>query len=106
MAECFSKKRTAVMEYNPYSPQVQQNPYPYYAYLRQHVPVYQIPEVGFWAVSRYQDILSILKNPQIFSSAAHSPTMFGESNPFAAEAPALIGTDPPEHTRLRKLVNR
>ncbi|MGH7962026.1 MAG: cytochrome P450 [Candidatus Binatia bacterium] len=94
------------MDYNPSSPAVQQNPYPYYAYLRQHAPVYQIPDVGFWAVSRYQDVLSILKNPQVFSSAAHSPTMFGESNPFPPGAPAMIGTDPPDHTRLRKLVNR
>lgn len=94
------------MEFSPFSPEVQQNPYPYYGYLRQHVPVYQIPNVGLWAVSRYADVLSILKNPQVFSSAAHSPTMFGESNPFALEAPALIGTDPPSHTRLRKLVNR
>lgn len=42
------------MDYNPFLPEVQQNPYPYYAYLRQHAPVYHVPGLGFWAVSCYE----------------------------------------------------
>jgi cytochrome P450 len=56
------------MDYNPFLPEVQKNPFPYYAYLRQHAPVYQVPGVGFWAVSRYEDVLYAFKNPQVFSS--------------------------------------
>jgi cytochrome P450 len=94
------------MEYNPFAPEVRQNPYPYYAYLRQHAPVYQVPGLGFWAVSRYEDVLQLLRNPQGFSSAVFISALLGESNPFPPEAPAMIASDPPSHTRLRKLVNR
>jgi len=48
------------MDYNPFSPEVQDNPYPYYAYLRQHAPVYQISGVGAWAVSRYDSPIQFL----------------------------------------------
>lgn len=94
------------MDYNPFVPEVRENPYPYYAYLRQHAPVYQLEGVGFWAVSRYDDVLPIFKNPQVFSSADFYDLLFGESNPFTPEAPALTSCDPPVHTRLRKLANR
>jgi len=94
------------MDYNPFSPEVRENPYPYYAYLRQHAPVYQVPDVGMWAISRYDDVLFILKNPQIFSSSILSAAAVGDLNLFPPEAPDLISLDPPAHTRLRKLVNR
>jgi len=94
------------MDYNPFLPEVQHNPYPYYAYLRRHAPVYQVPGVGFWAVSRYEDVLSILKNPQVFVSSGFAEAFVGDLNPFSPEAPSMITTDPPYHTRLRKLVNR
>ena len=94
------------MEYNPFLPEVRENPYPYYTYLRQHAPVYQVPGVGFWVISRYDDVLSVLKNPQVFSSAVLTAFLAGDLTPFSPEAPAFISTDPPDHTRLRKLVNR
>jgi len=95
-----------MMEYNPFLPEVRENPYPYYAYLRQHAPVYQVPGVGFWSVSRYEDVFSILKNPQMFSSTIFMDAFLGDLNPFPPEAPAIVAYDPPDHARLRKLVNR
>ena len=94
------------MEYNPFFPEVRENPYPYYAYLRQHAPVYQIEGMGFWAISRYDDVLFALKNPQIFSSTILVSAMMGDLNPFTPEAPSMFCSDPPYHTRQRKLVNR
>src|SRR5437879_6382450 len=94
------------MEYNPFLPEVRENPYPYYAYLRQHAPVYQVPGVGFWAISRYEDVFAILKNPQMFSSANFMAAFLDDLNPFPPEAPAIVSCDPPDHTRMRKLVNR
>ncbi|MGH7962933.1 MAG: cytochrome P450 [Candidatus Binatia bacterium] len=94
------------MQYNPFVPDVQENPYPYYAYLREHAPVYQVPGLGFWAVSRYDDVLSILKNPAVFSSAGLLSAMLGDLNPWVPEAPPLQSSDPPSHTRLRRLANR
>jgi len=92
------------MEFNPYLPAVVDNPYPYYAYLRKHAPVYQVPGVGFWVVSRYDDVLSLFKNYEVFASNAYA--VCGELNPFPAMAPALTDISPPVYTRQRRLVNR
>ena len=57
------------MDYNPLDPEVTRNPYPYYAFLRREVPVCRTP-LGFLAVSRYDDVLEILRHPDQFSSSA------------------------------------
>lgn len=93
------------MEYNPFLPEVKDNPYPYYADLRRQAPVYQVEATGFWVVSRYNDVLYVLKNPQLFSSSVLIAALLGDLNPVP-EAASLIASDPPVHTRLRKLVNR
>ena len=93
------------MQYNPFLPEVKANPYPYYTYLRQHAPVYQVEATGFWAVCRYDDVLYVLRNPQLFSSSILIAALLGDLNPVP-EAANLIASDPPVHTRLRKLVNR
>jgi cytochrome P450 len=95
-----------MMEYNPFLPEVRENPYPYYAHLRENAPVYQVPGIGFWAVSRYDDVHSVLRAPQVFSSAVLANILVGDLNPFPPESPVMISSDPPYHTRLRKLVNR
>lgn len=94
------------MEYNPFLPEVQQNPFPYYTYLRHHAPAYQIPGMGLWAVSRYDDVMKVLRTPQVFSSGGFFSFFMGDLDPFLPQAPPILGVDPPDHTRLRKLVNR
>lgn len=93
------------MDYNPFAPEVKANPYPYYTYLRHHAPVFQVKDAGFWAVSRYDDVLYVLKNPQLFSSTILLTALLGDLNPVP-EAANLIASDPPIHNRLRKLANR
>jgi cytochrome P450 len=93
------------MNYNPFLPVVKANPYPYYAHLRRHAPVYQVEAAGFWAVSRYDDVLQVLRNPSLFSSTVLIAALLGDLNPVP-EAANLIASDPPVPTRLRKLVNR
>lgn len=92
------------MDYNPFLPEIQENPYPHYAYLRRHAPVYHIASLGWWAVARYDDVLSITKNPGVFSSYDQMATFLGEELNFCPGA--LNAIDPPAHTRLRKLVNK
>ncbi len=93
------------MQYHPAAPEVKANPYPYYAYLRAHAPVYHLKDLGWWAISRYADVDFILKNPKLFSSATMFASFFGDMDPVP-DAPSLIASDPPVHTRLRKLVNK
>lgn len=90
---------------NVLSPALRADPYPYYAELRRR-PVCQVDPGGMWAVSRHDDVLHVLKNPELFSSqgfkAAWQPPWVGY-NPLAN---SLIALDPPAHTRLRALVSR
>lgn len=93
------------MDYNPLLPEVQQNPYPYYAHLRRHAPVFLVESMGSYAISRYDDVQFVLRNYQLFSSSVLFTALLGEFDPMP-ESPGITGTDPPVHTRLRKLANR
>ncbi|MBN1209055.1 MAG: cytochrome P450 [Myxococcaceae bacterium] len=92
--------------YNLLSPEVKANPYPAYAEMRRSAPVCQVDPGGMWAVSRYDDVMHVLKNPQLFSSqgfrVATNPPWLG-GNPFSE---SMLTMDPPQHGRLRMLVSR
>src|SRR5262245_41883450 len=93
------------MDYNPLSPEVQDDPYPYYAELRDKAPVTWIDSMQGWAVSRYTDVDFALRNPRLFSSASWNTAASGDLV-VVPEAPGLLSLDPPDHTRLRKLANK
>ena len=58
-------------DYNPLSPEVRANPYPYYAALRRDSPVHQVfPGVPLYTVTRYEDVQKMVHTPEIFSSTA------------------------------------
>ncbi len=102
--------------YDPLDLRVLEDPYPYYAHLRRHEPVYHVPAHGFWAVSRYRDVLRVLRRPELFSSAAMAAavTRPGEFAPTSEdrepwdpeEGTSIVGTDGARHVRLRNVVNR
>jgi len=93
------------INYTPFSQDVRQGPYPYYAELRHLAPVYQVEGAGLWTVARYDDVLTVLKDHQSFSSAPMNFQSARESF-LGGNAATIIGSDPPDHTRLRNLVNR
>jgi cytochrome P450 len=88
------------VEFNPLSPEFQANPYPAYTELREKAPVYQAALGNAWFVSRYDDVVAVLKDHGTFSSTAINFHVRGMSTR------TVIGSDPPLHTRLRNLVNR
>jgi len=90
--------------YDPFDPAVLHDPYPSYRALRAQAPAYETP-AGFWAVSRYDDVQSVLKNPTSFSSAAMNFSA-SRADGTPAGGRMLISADPPVHTKLRNLVNR
>lgn len=60
---------------------------------------------GFWAITRHEDIVAISRDPATYSSAAEHVMLF-DLDPDELEARrSLLETDPPEHTRLRRLVS-
>jgi cytochrome P450 len=91
---------------NLLAPEVRANPYPVYAELRRTAPVSQVDPGGLWAVSRYAEVSSVLKSPQLFASEGfrhmYRPAWF-TGYPLAD---SMLTMDPPDHTRLRALVNR
>jgi cytochrome P450 len=77
--------------------------------LRREEPVAWYEEVegnaGFWAVTRYDDVLQVSREHETFTST--SGIRMEEMDPEESEARrTLMELDPPEHTRLRRLVNR
>ncbi len=76
--------------------------------LRDEDPVSWTPEVdgsGFWSVTRYADVQKVAGDYQTFS-AARGIRLEEMSEEEIANRRTLMETDPPEHTRLRRLVNR
>lgn len=95
-------------------PQVMECPYPSYKKLRDEAPAYFVEEAGFWIVSRYDDCLAAIRNPEVFSSKMgfrpgsvpdEVVRIYNEEG-FGDLPDTLVSNDPPSHTRYRKLVDR
>ncbi|MFH9074186.1 cytochrome P450 family protein [Streptomyces alboflavus] len=92
------------------------NPYPAYAWLRDHAPVHRttLPSgVEAWLVTRYADARQALadqrlsKNPAHHDEPAHAKGKTGIPGERKAELMThLLNIDPPDHTRLRRLVSK
>jgi cytochrome P450 len=89
------------VEYNPFARDIQTNPYPTYQWLRDEAPVYHNEEIGFWALSRFDDVLGAHLDPARFISG-HGVTIEG----YDRGNDVLISRDEPSHTWHRKLVSR
>ena len=97
-------------------PVTQDDPFEAYDELRQHCPVYKLPETGLFMVTRYEDVREVLTTSSVFSSRpgagagganeaskAHA-AVFSEKG--WVKARTLQRTDPPEHTQYRKILGR
>src|SRR6201982_88855 len=82
-----------------YSPEIDADPFPYYAILREQYPCYWSESGQLWVLSRYDDIVEAARDWETFSSSQGN--MIDEL-PGRAGAP-LVTTDPPRHDRLRAL---
>ncbi|MFL5953327.1 MAG: cytochrome P450 [Gaiellaceae bacterium] len=91
------------------------NPYPTYERLREEAPVHWCESWGQWVVTRFEDVLAVNRDPARFSSAGWERKFISSLPPELQELPhmqrhygtkVLSMTDPPEHTRLRRLVVR
>jgi cytochrome P450 len=92
---------------NPIDPGFLADPYPTYARLREEAPVYRHPG-GFVAVSRYADVQTVLRTPDVFSSRAMGggPVRVRDPEALPLGSASLISLDPPEHARVRGIVSR
>ena len=101
--------------FQPFSAAFTDDPYPHYAELRAQVPVEQ-HALGFWALWRHADVTEVLRAR--LSVEDRNVTSFGpmravydeiyrEANTGRrGEGMSMLDRDPPDHTRLRRLVSR
>ena len=93
--------------YNPYAFAVHDDPYAVYARLRGEAPAYWNPDLRFWALSRFGDVLEAFRDFGTFSSTGG--VALESRRDRSRERPAfeqLIEMDPPEHTVFRQLLSR
>jgi cytochrome P450 len=96
----------STVEYDPFAPELREDPYPLYHRLRAQAPVHR-SALGMWLISRYSDAELLLRDRRLgrnFSTfldaqIGHGPlrTLFDGM---------MLYADPPDHTRLRNLVAR
>ncbi len=95
--------------FDPYSETFFEDPWEVYRWLRDVEPVYHHPELGFYAVSRYDDCVTVHRDVAGFTSTRGvsldqlRSAAFGE---VSDQMGSMIMMDPPLHERMRKLVNR
>ena len=104
---------TIVQAFNPFEPGFTEDPYPQFAELTATNPVQQTP-LGLWALFRYDDAVRLLRDPSL---SVEDKSVVGV-NPRAELREQILGErpergthqilnlDPPDHTRLRKLVQQ
>ncbi len=93
------------VHFNPMDPEFIADPYPTYHRLRAEDPVHHSP-LGFWVLTRYEDVVAALRDPRLVKEpiAAFVAARFGAAMP--AMGLSMLDRDPPDHTRLRGLVNK
>lgn len=103
------------VDLDPRAAQFFQNPYPAYDWLRANVPVFYWRQYGHWCFTRHEDVDVLLRDRRFGRQILHVATREELGWPpipeallpfYAFEQHSLLELEPPDHTRLRALVNR
>jgi cytochrome P450 len=90
------------------------DPYPAYKHLRENAPVYRATGpmgAEIWLITRYEDARAALSDPRLAKNHVHAPQWLRDLGIASSSGGGPIGThlltsDPPDHTRLRRLVTK
>lgn len=100
------------LTYNPFEPGFIEDPYSRYAAMREADPVHR-SELEFWVLFRYDDILRFLRDPSLSVEDRNARMtaldemvrqLVGDRADRGTRS--MLSRDPPDHTRLRKLVTK
>ncbi|WP_310768164.1 cytochrome P450 [Mycobacterium sp. Z3061] len=95
-----------------------ENPYPMYSVIRTVRPVLEVPVPnysgpGVWMLTRYHDVHSVLRDPRFSVERLRAPLMRDNLDRMpeflrqsATGMRSMLVMDPPDHTRVRKLVHK
>jgi cytochrome P450 len=98
-------------EFNPLNPAFRAHPYPFYDDLRTNEPVHVTP-FGMVVLTRYEDVSSTLKNPDFsrdidkYSTDASTQVRRDRRERNRNRTKSILNLDPPDHTRLRRIVSK
>ena len=108
-------RRARRVRLDPRDPDFFEDPYPAYHEIRAAAPVFFWEDYGFWCFARHADVSALLRDRrfgrQILHVTSREALGWPEPQPHLApfdalESHSLLELEPPEHTRLRGLVNR
>jgi cytochrome P450 len=92
---------------------IDHDPHPLWQQLRAEDPVHwtESPLKGFWSITRYEDIIAVVSQPSVFSSAQlislpSSPDMEQLTPAMLGSGEMMLMTDPPLHAAMRRAFNR
>jgi cytochrome P450 len=88
------------MQFDPYAEENTIDPYPAYAWLREHDPVHHNPDLDVWFLTRYADVHAALQDPGTFSSSRY---LFLNQNPDDIVR-NMQSMDPPRHDSYRQML--
>jgi cytochrome P450 len=98
--------------FDPFAEGFTDDPYPHYARLRAAASAYEHP-VGFWVLSRYDDVSALLRSRLSVEDRNAGPGPLRDLNEAVygdrgrrMGGVSMLDKDPPDHTRLRKLVSK
>ena len=91
------------MEYDPFSYELDEDPYPVYRWMRDEAPAYYNERLDFWAITRFDDCHQALTDHETYSSARGTVL---ELMNQVEDSPLIIFMDPPRQTRIRNLVSK
>ena len=93
-----------------FGPEMLADPYPFYRRLRETHPVFRSGELDAWIVTSYEAVNGALRNPQFssdrFPRLRQRLASKGLDSLAQDRVRSMIHMDPPDHTRLRSLVNK
>ncbi|MFL6106095.1 MAG: cytochrome P450 [Marmoricola sp.] len=101
-----AKQGGCPLHFDHYDHALQDDPYPTYARLRAEAPLFHNEEHDFWVMSRHADLHKAWRTDDVYSNRMGVTLDKSAWNENAHIVMSFLGMDPPEQTRLRKLVSR
>ncbi len=114
-ARMLAERVETGINFNPTRKAMRVDPHPFYRALRERDPFHRSRPGDGWVLTRYSDILTVLgdrsfssdeRNLRRWDRFMRRRRLAGLSNPYEEDRMTMLRSDPPDHTRLRNLVNK
>ena len=108
-------KKNAHLNLDPRDPQFYNNPYPYYAQLQKEAPIFYWEDFDLWCFTKHVDVEAVLRDRRLGRKITHVasreelgwPPEREDLQPFLqVDQKGMLDSEPPDHTRLRGLVQK